>query len=156
MFLILFCVYLSNSIYSQETGSKQGQESQKNEADGAVRFYFVDSVKEEITYINCTITYGDNIKVNRLINPATSDNIIFMKEGKYTFHIKTRDYKDVVVSDVQVWSNKRTQLNIKLTPKTSKTDTDTIKIKWVSPQIDNSIKQGNDGEQKNSNKKKKQ
>jgi hypothetical protein len=117
-----------------------GQETQKPQKDGAVKFVFFDKKKSYDFYFNCTITYDITQKVNFFVMGGGDSPIIKIKPGIHTFYIKmvlrTLEYKDVIISDVEVLSDRMTYLNIEVTPKEQKTEKDTIKIKWQKPIMD--------------------
>ncbi len=104
--------------------------------DGAIRFNFIDTNKEEIVYFNITIIYDDSIKTNIFSDPAKGWPIVKVKPGIHTFQIKTAEYKEVIISDIEISSDKMLFLTTTLIPKVLKTRNDTIKIKWQKPTID--------------------
>ena len=110
--------------------------------DGAVKFVFYDNKKSYDFYFNCTITYDTAQKANFFVMGGGNDPIIKVKPGIHTFYIQmAKEYKEVIISDVEVWSDKFTYLNIEVIPKEQKTENNTIKIKWQKPKIDSEIRQ---------------
>jgi hypothetical protein len=124
------------SFFSLTIVTAIGQTIQK---DGAVKFVFYDKKKSYDFYFNCTIAYDITQKANFLVMGGGTDPIIKIKPGIHTFYIKMvlrdKEYKDVIISDVEVWSDKMTYLHIEVIPKEQKTENDTIKIKWQKPII---------------------
>jgi hypothetical protein len=119
--------------------------AQTIQKDGAVKFIFNDIKKTNDFYFNCTITYDITQKANYFVIGNGDDPILKIKPGIHTFYVKMvlrdKEYKEVIISDVEVWSDKFTYVFIEVIPKKQKNENDTIKIKWQKPKIDATIPQ---------------
>ena len=130
--LLLFILIITSNIFIG-----QGSVSIKDEGSVMIRFYTDTTEKEVIKPFDCYITF------NRVTKGIPYDESLYnspilehIKPGVYDFHIKSKEYKYIIISDVEVHRNLMTSLHVtNLVLKEIKMGNDTIKIKWHVPVV---------------------